>query len=70
MNLKLEVEYGGIPKESALGPFLFLIHILHIINEITNWTVSYFADDTQILLWIKDEDTQMQQNDLQKLYIW
>ena len=34
-------------------------------------TVSCFADDTRILLGIKDEEgTQMLQNDLHKLYKW
>ena len=34
-------------------------------------TVSCFADDTRILLGIKDdEDTQMLQNDLHKQYKW
>ena len=34
-------------------------------------TVSYFANDTQILIGVKDEeDTQMLQNDLHKLYKW
>ena len=39
--------------------------------EIADSTVSCFADDTLILLGIKDEeDTQMLQNDLHKLYKW
>ena len=54
-----------------LGPLLFLVHISDINYEITDSTVSCFADDTQILLGIKDEeDTQMLQNDLHKLYKW
>ena len=46
--------------------------IITIINyEIADTTVSCFADDTRILLGIKDEeDTQMLQNDLHKLYKW
>ena len=45
---------------------------MHISDiEITNSTVSWFAGDTRILLGIKDEnDTQMLQRDLHKLYKW
>ena len=56
---------------SVLGSLIFLIHICDINYEIAGSTVSCFADDTQILLGIKDEeDTQMLQNDLHKLYKW
>ena len=60
-----------VPQGSVLGPLLFLIHISNINYEIADSTVSCFANDTRILLAIKDEeDTQMLQNDLQKLYKW
>ena len=50
---------------------LFLIHISDINCEIADSKVSCFADDTRILLGIKDEeDTQMLQNELHKLYKW
>ena len=59
---------SGIPQGSVLG-LLFLIHISDINYEIANPTVSCFADDTRILLLIKnEEDTKMLQNDLHKLY--
>ena len=54
-----------------LGPLLFLIHISDINYEIADSTVSCFADNTRILPGIKnEEDTQMLQNDLHKLYKW
>ena len=60
-----------VPQGSVLGPLLFLIHISDINNEIEDLTVSFFADDSLILLGIKDEkDTQMQQKDLHKLHKW
>ena len=62
---------SGVPQGSVLGPILFLIHISDINYEIADSTVSCFADDTQILLGTKhEEDTQMLQNDLHKLYKW
>ena len=43
----------------------------HFFQIKQTFTVSCFADDTRILLGIKDEeDTQMLQNDLHKLYKW
>ena len=69
VKLKSEVAYPT--QGSVLGPILFLIHLSDINYEIADSTVSCFADDTRILLGIKDqEDTHMLQNDLHKLYEW
>ena len=60
-NIKWSSSKKWRTPRSVLGPLLFLIHISNI----------NFADDTRILLGIKDEeDTQMLQNNLHKLYKW
>ena len=70
-NIKWSSSWSGVPQGSVLGPLLFLIHISDINYEIADSTVSCFADDTWILLGIKDEeDTQMLQNDLHKVCKW
>ena len=62
---------SGVLQGSVLGPLLFLIHLSDINYDIADSIVSCFADDTRMLLGIKDEeDTQMLQNDLRKLYKW
>ena len=56
---------SGLPQGSVLGPLILLIHISDINYEIADSTVSCFADDTRILLGIKDEEERkMIQNDL------
>ena len=62
---------SDVPQVSVLEPLLFLIHISDINYEIADSTVSCIADDSRILLGLKDEeDTQMLQNDLHKLFKW
>ena len=62
---------SDVPQGSVLGPLPFLIHISDINYEIADSTESCFADDTRILLGIEvEEDTQMLQNYLHKLYKW
>ena len=45
-----------------------------MVNSVCVYTILYikqcFDDEDQILLGIKDEDTEMLQNDLHELYIW
>ena len=55
----------------SVRALLFLIHISDRNYEIADSTVSCFADDTGILLALKDEeDTKMIQNELHKLCKW
>ena len=62
---------SGVPQGSVLGLLLFLINISDVNYEIADSTVSCFADDSQMSLGINDEEeTQMLQNDLHKLYKW
>ena len=43
---------SGVPQGSVLGPLLLIINKSEISNEITNSTLSCFADDTRNLLGI------------------
>ena len=62
---------SGVPQGSVLGPLLFLIHIHDIDSNITNSTITSFADDTRITKMINtDEDVALLQNDLKRIYEW
>ena len=54
VKLMLEATYS---RDQCWVPIIYLIHISDINNDITDSTESGFADDTQIVLGIKDEET-------------
>ena len=64
-NIKVE---SGVPQGSVLGPSLFLFYINDMPEDITS-TVRLFADDTIAYLTVTS-DSNILQNDLDKLAIW
>ena len=56
------------PQGTVLGAILFLILIGDVNNNTCSY-VSYFADDTRVLLAIKN-DVKKLQNDLKTIYKW
>ena len=64
---------SDLPKPQGANRQLNVLptHISDINYEIADSTVSCFANDTRMLLGIKDEeDAKMLQNDLHRLYKW
>ena len=63
---------SGVPQGTVLGPCLFLIHLMGISSSISKeTTTSSFADDTRLQRGIsKEEDCEMLQHDLDKVYEW
>ena len=62
---------SGEPQGSVIGPLLFLIHIADIDFELCYSHAASFADDTRLLMKIKDlQDSIQFQSDLSSIYKW
>ena len=61
---------SGIPQGSILGPFLFVVFINDLPDQLTNM-VYMFADDTKVFARVSDdEERKSLQDDLDNLVKW
>ena len=68
---KLAAVLSGVPQGSVLGPILFLIMLANIDKDVVHAFLSSFADDTRVGKSVQNEqDVQLLQQDLNKIYEW
>ena len=62
---------SGVPQDTVLEPFLFLIMIADINKDISESNLISLADDTRIYTKIHDaSDCNILQQDLNNVYDW
>lgn len=53
---------SGVPQGSILGPLLFILYINELFNSITYCRIQTYADDTQLYLNFKPDETRDAEN--------
>ena len=62
---------SGVPQGTVLGPILFLIFVADIDEDLSFCHAASFADDTRVVYKIESQnDFNILQNDLNKIYTW